>query len=137
MRQRRTIFAKNDIAISAPRRDQRVAITHRPVPHHRGNGGRASCLSPCLRLEGLRHHDVEHAGLCGRGMARRDALSRGVLAVAEFVQVAEKRYRSGGEQELRSWLATALNELLQHNDRVELMAILLGHAFDTSQKTRT
>jgi hypothetical protein len=72
-----------------------------------------------------------------RGMARRDALSRGVLAVAEFVQVAEKRYRSGGEQELRSWLATALNELLQHNDRVELMAILLGHAFDTSQKTRT
>jgi hypothetical protein len=71
----------------------------------------------------------------GRAMARRDALSSGVLVVAEFVQVAEKRYRSGGERQLRSWLATALNEL-QHNDRVELMAILLGHAFDTSQETR-
>lgn len=70
-----------------------------------------------------------------RSIARSDALSRGLLAVAEFVQVAEKKYRSGGEQELRSWLATALNEL-QHNDRVELMAILLGHAFDTSQKTQ-
>jgi hypothetical protein len=71
-----------------------------------------------------------------RSIARRDALSRDVLAVAEFVQVAEKRYRSGGERELRSWLSTALNELLQHNDRVELVAILLGHAFDSVQKTQ-
>ena len=71
-----------------------------------------------------------------RAIAQRHALSRGLLAVAEFVQVAEKRYRSGGDRELRSWLATALNDLLQYNDRVELMAILLGHAFDSVQKTQ-
>jgi hypothetical protein len=47
--------------------------------------------------------------------------------------MAEERYRSRGEQELRTSLATALNNL-QHDDRVELMAILLGHAFDNHKK---
>jgi hypothetical protein len=71
----------------------------------------------------------------GQPMVRCDgSLSCGVLAVAEFLKTAEKQYRSG-ERELRTWLPTALDDL-QCDDRLELMAILLGHAFDTAKKPR-
>ena len=54
-------------------------------------------------------------------------------AVVRFIRTATDRYTSGGEKELRAWIAVALDEL-EREDRAEIFAMLLGAVFDTSKK---
>jgi hypothetical protein len=58
----------------------------------------------------------------------------GKPAVVRFIYSAQDRYTSGGEKELRAWLAVALDELPQ-KDRAEMIAMLLGAAFDAEKNS--
>ena len=57
----------------------------------------------------------------------------GKPAVVRFIRTAQDRFASGGEKELRAWIAVALDEL-EREDRAEIVAMLLGAVFDTSKK---
>ena len=58
----------------------------------------------------------------------------GKPAVVRFIYSAQDRYVSGGEKELRAWLAVALDEL-PPKDRAEMIAMLLGAAFDAEKNS--
>lgn len=53
-------------------------------------------------------------------------------AVMRFVYKARDRYRSGGEKDLRVWIAGALSDLPE-DDKAEMLAMLLGTVFDAEK----
>ena len=69
----------------------------------------------------------------GEARALRTIRDGGKPAVARFIKTAQDRHAAGGEDELRTWIATALDELTPE-DRAEMIAMLLGALFERTDK---